>query len=209
MELENSTEMENDIMVKLDAYHSNRCHRLQHSFLTNVNQRLYYALFLPVPVASPKKESSPSSCCQSSDHLNEVLAKTLSVILANGTTERSDLRLSMANGIWIDKHLSLKPSLKELLENSYKATCNQVDFASNTIRGSTLMLANAVYFKGFWSKKLDAYRGYNEDFHLLDGTYGKVPYMTNSEDQYLEDYDSFQVLRLPYVENQYLLCLSK
>lgn len=55
-----------------------------------------------------------------------------------------------------------------------------------TIRGSTLMLANAVYFKGSWSKKFDAYRRYNKDY-LLDGTSVKVPYMTNSKDQYLED----------------------
>ncbi|CAH8382262.1 unnamed protein product [Eruca vesicaria subsp. sativa] len=40
------------------------------------------------------------------------------------------------------------------------------------------------------------------DIMNLDGTSVKVLYMTNSEDQYLEDYDSFQVLRLPYVEDQ-------
>jgi len=65
----------------------------------------------------------------SSDYLNAVLAKTVSVALNDGM-ERSDLHLSTAYGVWIDKSLSFKPSFKDLLENSYNATCNQVDFAT-------------------------------------------------------------------------------
>ncbi|CAD5319459.1 unnamed protein product [Arabidopsis thaliana] len=147
-------------------------------------------------------------------------------------TKRSYLRLSIANGVWIDNFFSLRPSFKDLLENSYKATCSQVDFATkpsevidevNTwaevhtngfikqilsrdsidiIRDSALVLANAVYFKGAWSSKFDANMTKKNDFHLLDGTSVKVPFMTNYEDQYLRSYDGFKVLRLPYIEDQ-------
>ncbi|KAG7567920.1 Serpin domain [Arabidopsis thaliana x Arabidopsis arenosa] len=163
----------------------------------------------------------------STDHLNAVLAK-----ISDSGPERSDLCLSAANGVWIDKSFSLKSSFKELLENSYKATCSQVDFATKpgdvmdevnkwaevntnglikkilsrdsieTIRSSTLVLANAVYFKAAWSRKFDANLTKDNDFHLLDGNTVKIPFMISYEDQYLRGYDGFQVLRLPYVEDQ-------
>ncbi|XP_010425945.1 PREDICTED: serpin-Z4-like [Camelina sativa] len=165
------------------------------------------------------------------DHLDTVLAKTVSVAFADGMN-RSDLHLSTAYGVWIDKSFSFKPSFKELLENSYKATCSQVDFATKpaevidevntwaelhtnglikqilsqdsikSIRESTLILANAVYFKEAWSKKFDAKLTKSNEFHLLDGTTVKVAFMTNYKKQYLEYYDGFKVLRLPYVEDQ-------
>ncbi|CAN8278518.1 unnamed protein product [Cochlearia groenlandica] len=168
----------------------------------------------------------------STDYLNEVLAKIVSVALADGRA-RSDLCLSAANGVWIDKYVSLKHSFKELLENSYNATCSEVNFATKpievidevnkwaevntngliknilsrkddieTIRESTLILANAVYFKASWSEKFDAKLTKDNDFHLLDGSTVKVPFMTSHADQYLKAYDGFQVLRLPYVEDQ-------
>ncbi|VVB05099.1 unnamed protein product [Arabis nemorensis] len=71
-----------------------------------------------------------------------------------------------------------------------------------TIRGSTLILANAVYFKNAWSEKFDAKLTKYNYFKLLDGTSVKVPFMTSHKDQYLRGYDGFQVLRLPYVEDQ-------
>ncbi|XP_010514862.1 PREDICTED: serpin-Z4-like [Camelina sativa] len=165
------------------------------------------------------------------DHLDTVLDKTVYVAFADGMN-RSDLHLSMAYGVWIDKSFSFKPSFKELLETSYKATCSQVDFATKpaevinevntwaeldtnglikqmlshdsikSIRESTLILANAVYFKGAWSKRFDAKLTKSNDFHLLDGTTVKVPFMTNYKKQYLEYYDGFKVLRLPYIEDQ-------
>lgn len=70
------------------------------------------------------------------------------------------------------------------------------------IRNSTLILANAVYFKGAWRRKFDANLTKDNDFYLLDGSTVKVPFMSNYKDQYLRDYDGFQVLCLPYVEDQ-------
>ncbi|KAF3572056.1 hypothetical protein F2Q69_00061419 [Brassica cretica] len=75
----------------------------------------------------------------SSDHLNAVLAKMVSVVHANGT-ERSDLRLSMATGVWIDQSLSVKPSFKEVLENSFKGNCSHVDFFNKGIEGGGVEL---------------------------------------------------------------------
>ncbi|KAJ4910567.1 Serpin-Z10 [Raphanus sativus] len=71
-----------------------------------------------------------------------------------------------------------------------------------TILESTLIFANAVYFKGAWNEKFDTKLTKDKDFHLLDGTSVKVPFMTSYKYQYLIEYDDFQVLRLPYVEDQ-------
>ncbi|CAH8305805.1 unnamed protein product [Eruca vesicaria subsp. sativa] len=234
MDLRKSMEKQNDVVVKL-ANHvittvANGCNLVFSP--TSINVLLS---IIAAGSSSVTREhilsflNSPST-----DHLNTILSEIVSVALrdSDDDSKSSDLRLSVANGVWIDKSLSLKPSFKELLENSYKATCSEVDFynkpvevidevntwaevhtngvinkilsrdAVEDIRESTLILANAVYFKGAWSEKFDAKLTKDEDFHLPDGTSVKVPFMTSYKDQYLRCYDGFQVLRLPYVEDQ-------
>lgn len=51
---------------------------------------------------------------------------------------------------------------------------------TETIRESTLIFANAVYFKGAWREKFDTKLTKDRDFHLLNGTSVKVPFMTNT-----------------------------
>ncbi|XP_048622895.1 serpin-Z10-like [Brassica napus] len=66
------------------------------------------------------------------------------------------------------------------------------------IRQSTVIFANAVYIKGAWREKFNVRFTKDSDFHLLDGTSVKVPFMASYEDQYLRHYDGFQVVHLPY-----------
>jgi len=61
-----------------------------------------------------------------------------------------------------------------------------------------LIFANALYFKGAWSEKFDVSKTKDYDFHLLNGSTVKVPFMTGEEMQFIEAYDHFKVLRLPY-----------
>ena len=63
-----------------------------------------------------------------------------------------------------------------------------------------LIFANALYFKGAWKNKFPASRTKNYDFHLLNGSSVKVPFMTNKKDQYIRAFDGFKVLRLPYMK---------
>lgn len=65
----------------------------------------------------------------------------------------------------------------------------------NTTR---LILANALYFKGAWVEKFDESETEEHDFHLLNGSSIKVPFMTSLEKQYISAFDGFKVLRLPY-----------
>jgi serpin B len=66
-----------------------------------------------------------------------------------------------------------------------------------------LIFANALYFKGVWSEKFDASKTKDYDFHLLNGSSIKVPFMTSMKDQYIRASDGFKVLQLPYKLGHY------
>ncbi|CAH8263693.1 unnamed protein product [Arabidopsis lyrata] len=227
MELGKSIENQNNVVVRLAKQVIDTEANGSNLVFSPMSINVLLSLIAAGSSPNTKEEILSFLMSPSTDHLNAVLAK-----ISDSGPERSDLCLSAANGVWIDKSVSLKSSYKELLENSYKATCSQVDFATKpgdvidevntwaevntnglikkilsrdsieTIRSSTLILANAVYFKAAWNRKFDANLTNDNDFHLLDGNTVKVPFMISYEDQYLRGYDGFQVLRLPYVEDQ-------
>ncbi|KAK1371973.1 Serpin-ZX [Heracleum sosnowskyi] len=147
-----------------------------------------------------------------------------------------DLSLFFANGVWLDESLSIKPSFLEVAETVYKAVPGQVDFkiqpeaarklvnswvedktrglikdilSPGSIKNDTgLILANALYFKGAWTRVFRAYGGSraHHDFHLLNGNSIKVPFMTRSGEEYISAYDGFKVLKLPYKKSGHPVC---
>ncbi|KAL7117126.1 hypothetical protein ACP275_03G052100 [Erythranthe tilingii] len=157
--------------------------------------------------------------------VNSVSSQILSHVFADGA-RLGGPRLSMANGVWIDQSLRLKPVFEEIVENSYKAAADHVDFQTKADevreevnawaekqtkglikdvlpRGSVdsltrLIFANAVYFKGAWLDEFDKSVTKDRTFFLLDGSSIKVPFMTSSHRQYISEFDGFKVLMLPY-----------
>ncbi|XP_074279272.1 serpin-ZX-like [Silene latifolia] len=135
-------------------------------------------------------------------------------------------KLCFANGVWVDQSLPFKPGFKRVVEDLYKAVSSQVDFLNNAdevasevnswaekhtnglIKGllpsgsvnymTRLIFANALYFKGAWNEKFDPSKTKEDDFHLLDGSSVKVPYMTSKKNQFIRTCDGFKVLSLPY-----------
>ncbi|KAG7643203.1 Serpin domain [Arabidopsis suecica] len=63
----------------------------------------------------------------STDKLNAVSSEIVTTVLADSTASGGPT-ISAANGFWIEKTLYVKPSFKDLLLYSYKATFNRVDF---------------------------------------------------------------------------------
>ncbi|XP_057436747.1 serpin-ZXA-like [Lotus japonicus] len=61
-----------------------------------------------------------------------------------------------------------------------------------------LILANALYFKGAWNEKFESSMTKDSGFHLLSGTSVKVPFMVSKKKQYINVFDTFKVLGLPY-----------
>ncbi|ESQ52169.1 hypothetical protein EUTSA_v10017598mg, partial [Eutrema salsugineum] len=165
----------------------------------------------------------------STEELNAVSSEIVTAVLADSTASGGPT-ISAANGVWIDKSLPLDPSLKDLLETSYKASFNQVDFRtkadevteevnswvekqtkglitdllSSVSPMTDVLFANALFFNGRWDEEFDPSLTKDSEFHLLDGTKARVPFMTGgySYRYSLEAYQGFKVLDLPYREGR-------
>ncbi|WJX31051.1 hypothetical protein P8452_19528 [Trifolium repens] len=135
-------------------------------------------------------------------------------------------RLSFVNGVWVEQTLSVQPLFEQIVGADYKAALASVDFrnkadevakevnswvekkTNNLIKeilpprsvdsGTCLVFANALYFKGAWAQKFDVSKTKDYDFHLLNGSTVKVPFMISKEMQLIRDFGDFKVLRLPY-----------
>ncbi|CAN0922185.1 At1g47710 [Linum grandiflorum] len=166
---------------------------------------------------------------KSGDHLNAFSSELISVVFADGTAAGGPT-LSLANGVWVDKSISLNHTFKQLVDNVYKAASDQVDFQSKAAEVANevntwaekktngiikevlpsgavdnttrLVFANALYFKGAWNDKFDASATKDHDFHLLSGSSVRVPFMTSKKKQFVSQSDGFKVLSLPYKQGE-------
>lgn len=166
---------------------------------------------------------------KSNDQFSSFSSELVSVVFADGSVSGGP-RLSFANGVWVDRSLSLKPSFKQVVDNVYKAASNQADFQTKAVEvtneinawaeketsglikevlpsGSVdattrLILANALYFKGAWSEKFDASTTKDHDFYLLNGSSLHVPFMTSKKKQFISAFNGFKVLGLPYKQGE-------
>ncbi|CAL1410858.1 unnamed protein product [Linum trigynum] len=166
---------------------------------------------------------------KSGEHLNAFSSELVSVVFADGSGAGGP-SLSFANGVWVDKSISLRPSFKQVVDNVYKAASDQVDFQtkaaevangvnawaekqtkgvikevlpSGAVDNTTkLVFANALYFKGAWNEKFDASASKDHDFHLSSGSSIKVPFMTSKKKQFVSQFDGFKVLALPYKQGE-------
>ncbi|XP_057739776.1 serpin-ZX-like [Arachis stenosperma] len=165
----------------------------------------------------------------STDNLTSSVSHLVTIVLADAAPVGGP-RLSFANGAWVDHSLSLNPSFKQLVNNDYKAVLASVDFQrkavevskevnswaeketnglikevlpAESVDGSTrLIFANAIYFKGAWAEKFDAQMSKDHDFHLLDGSSVKAPFMVSKKKQVISAFDGFKVLRLSYKKGE-------
>ncbi|XP_049390792.1 serpin-ZX-like [Solanum stenotomum] len=172
---------------------------------------------------------------RSIDELNSLYSHIASVVFSDGSPNGGP-QLSVANSIWIDQRLPLKPSFKQVVDNVYKAASEYVDFQNkaaevvNQVNQWTkmktnglieeildrdavdnmtrLILANALYFKGEWNEKFDASETKDHEFHLLDGLPIRAPFMTSKKKQYIAVFNGFKVLRLPYKQGTDTRCFS-
>ncbi|XP_073393476.1 serpin-Z2B [Physcomitrium patens] len=134
--------------------------------------------------------------------------------------------LALANRLWVEQSVKLKPAFQKILQESYGSEAASVDFISKAAEAlakvnkwakdethgkienllpagsvdhdTRVVLANALYFKGAWKKQFDDYHTREEDFYLLDGKTIKVSMMHTSQRQYVKSFPTFKALRLPY-----------
>ncbi|MBP1721772.1 MAG: proteinase inhibitor serpin [Deltaproteobacteria bacterium] len=140
--------------------------------------------------------------------------------------EKGQIKLSIANALWVEKGFSLLKNFTDLTGRYYEASVNRVGFKNETERArlqinawvedktknkiqelikpgvldslTRLVLTNAIYFKGNWARRFKKDRTREEQFWMEPGTAVMVP-MMNGQDEfgYLED-EMLQALELPY-----------
>ncbi|WJX76019.1 hypothetical protein P8452_59487 [Trifolium repens] len=161
---------------------------------------------------------------KSTNHLKSLSSHLVSDALSDGEAFGGPC-LSFVNSMWVQQSLSIQPSFKQLITSDFKATLASLDFAKkpdeaskevnlwvkeNTkglikdivspamVRSAILIIVNAIYFKAAWKQKFDTCETKDNDFHLLDNSSVKVPFMTSKKDQFIGCFDGFKVLGLPY-----------
>ncbi|XP_057443049.1 serpin-ZX-like [Lotus japonicus] len=165
----------------------------------------------------------------STDHLNSSASKLISVARSD-TSSVGGPELCFASGVWVEKSLAIHHSFKQLVATDYEASLTSVDFRNKAgkvvdevnswVQKETdglvkdlvdpssvdsltrLIFANALYFKGKWFEKFDASMTRNYDFHLLNGTSVKVPFMVSKKKQFISTFKGFKVLGLPYKQGE-------
>ncbi|KAM2961241.1 hypothetical protein FF1_030839 [Malus domestica] len=165
---------------------------------------------------------------KSTDQLNSLASHLVPLIFTDGSTKGGPC-LSFANGLWVKDTIPIIPSFKEVVDTAYKAAIKHVSFvnpeevrrevnlwAEKATKGlitealspglidhtTTLILSNALYFKGLWSRKFDASRTITDNFHLLNGTSVMAPFMRSSGEHFVRAFDGFKVLKLPYSQGE-------
>ncbi|CAN6287522.1 unnamed protein product [Urochloa humidicola] len=168
-------------------------------------------------------DGEPSAAAAES--LHALAEQAAHLVMADGS-EAGGPRIEFADAVFFDKSLKLKPAFEEIAAGKYKAETHSVDFrekatqvvgqvnswvekitsglikellpSGSVDKDTKLVLGNALYFKGAWTKKFDASKTRESEFHLLDGSSVQVPFMSSRDDQYMSSYGNLKVLKLPY-----------
>jgi serpin B len=134
-----------------------------------------------------------------------------------------DVTLDLANSIWFEQGLDLKPDFVATSKRFFEAVLAKVDFekpesadiinnwAEKKTRGkitdvvsfpfsplTKVVLVNAIYFKGRWATPFNTNATRLRDFHLPDGTTKQTPMMLQVRNFSYQEGDGFQAVKLPY-----------
>jgi serpin B len=150
--------------------------------------------------------------------------------MARWLVERSQaegpIQVQIANGLWVDQTLTLRPPFLQALATYYQAVANRVELGSRQTvqainrwvaertqgqidrivdrlsREDRLVLLNAIYFKGEWTQPFDPALTEPQPFTRPDGRRVQVPLMAQSGRYGYRETEQLQVVRLPYGEGE-------
>jgi serine protease inhibitor len=143
--------------------------------------------------------------------------------LNHSLSSQTNAILELANAIWYQQGIPLKPAFVSINRDFFQAELGAVDFArpqsAQTINhwaerrthgkiqdivrwpfepATRVVLANAIYFKGKWDTPFDKKETKPRDFHLAGGGQKQVPTMWRRGHFAYQRGDGFQAVRLPY-----------
>jgi len=144
----------------------------------------------------------------------------------------SGYTLKVANRIFLDERENTVPAFSKLLERDYAASVGRLDFAYKPEQGrdainqwaaqqtaarivnllpsravtseTTIVLTNAIYFKGDWLHRFDAQNTTPGLFYATDKAL-QVPMMTQQQHFRYGHVDDVEVLELPYTGDEMAL----
>lgn len=147
----------------------------------------------------------------------------------NAIQNKGHIKLSIANSLWAQEGYHFLDTFFELNKKYYGAGLNFVDFkketetARKTINAwvedktqqkikelikpsmidtlTTLVLCNAIYFKGDWLSQFDKKRTMDSDFYVSPDKTIKVPMMSQKSKYKFKDFTDFSAIELPYEGN--------
>ena len=140
----------------------------------------------------------------------------------NRDNERYELNI--ANGLWSQRGNELLDEYKNVIEQYYYGKASTLDFqgapgeACNEINGwvedqtndkikdlfqgfrkeTSLVIANALYFKGQWANKFDESDTIYEDFYINENKTVQVPMMRTTAKFNIAMNDKLSILEMPY-----------
>jgi serpin B len=147
----------------------------------------------------------------------------------NAIQNKGHIKLSIANSLWAQEGYHFLNTFLDLNKKNYGAGLNFVDFATKTEAArktiniwvedktqqkikelikpgmidslTTLVLCNAIYFKGDWLSQFDKKRTMDADFHISPDNVIKVPMMSQKSKFKFGDFGNFNAIELPYEGN--------
>ncbi len=134
-----------------------------------------------------------------------------------------DIHIAVANSLWGNIGMDFYPSFLDLCRKYYEAEVASLDLTKQesidrintwcndktnglipTVLDSplsdqtALCLANAIYLKAKWTAPFDPALTWEEDFHQIGGSIGRIEMMHKGGDFSYRENDRFQAIMLPY-----------
>ena len=147
----------------------------------------------------------------------------------NTIQNKGYVKLSIANSLWAQEGYHFLNTFFDLNKKNYGAGLNFVDFATKTETArktinawvenktqqkikellkphtidshTTLVLCNAIYFKGDWLSQFDKNRTNDAEFYVLPDKTIKAPMMRQKSNFKFKDFTDFSAIELPYEGN--------
>jgi serpin B len=161
----------------------------------------------------------------------ERLHPTFAALMADlNASEQQGYQIAVANRLWGQKSYGFSDRFLKTTQNDYGGGLQEVDFAGATEQTrrtinswvakktedkiqdliapgmisakTTLVLTNAIYFKGAWFSPFDPEKTKDEPFHVTSTQQISVPMMSKTEQYGWADFGSLQVLELPYGQGE-------
>ncbi len=145
-------------------------------------------------------------------------------LLSMGDNLDAQIQLAFANSLWLRQGISLNDDFVQQLQDFFQSQVASLDFSDpdaattinrwvaektqgkiqnlvtpDLIRAAILLLINAIYFKGRWTRRFNKASTAKQPFHA-PGSRCKHPMMTQSGRYRYCETDLFQAVSLPYGE---------